>query len=286
MVVARKRTAKRPVGDLLQVGPGPVDLGRVDPHATPGFKGGKTAAEAARAELADRLSTLQGQLFAEGRSGGRRSVLLVLQGMDTSGKGGAIKRVVGQVNPSGVSITAFGRPTPTELKHDFLWRIRRALPGPGQIGVFDRSHYEDVVAARVRGTAERRTWIRRYGSINRFEEGLAEKGTLVIKCFLHISRAEQRARLLARLDDPTKRWKFNPGDLDDRELWDDYMAAYQDALERCSTPAAPWYVIPADRKWYRDWAVSTLLVERLGQLGLSWPQGSFDIAEMKARLES
>ena len=283
--MAKKRAATRPVGDLLKVGPGAVDLSRADPRATPGIEGGKTTAEAARGKLADTLSTLQGQLYAEGRSGGKGSVLLVLQGMDTSGKGGTIKRVVGQVDPSGVRVTGFGRPTPAEMKHDFLWRIRRALPGPGQIGVFDRSHYEDVVAARVRGTAERRTWTRRYGSINRFEEQLAEKGTLVIKCFLHISRAEQRARLLARLDDPAKRWKFNPGDLDDRERWDDYMAAYQDALERCSTPAAPWHVIPADRKWYRDWAVSALLAERLGELGLSWPKETFDVAEMKARLE-
>ena len=284
--MAKKGAAKRSVGDLLRVRPGAVDLSRIDARATPGIKGGKAAAEAARADLGEKLATLQGQLYAEGRTGGNRSVLLILQGMDTSGKGGTIKRVVGQVDPSGVRVTGFGRPTPAELKHDFLWRIRRALPVPGQIGVFDRSHYEDVVAARVRGTAERRTWIRRYGSINRFEEQLAERGMLVIKCFLHISRAEQRARLLARLDDPTKIWKFNPGDLDDRERWDDYMAAYQDALERCSTSAVPWHVIPADRKWYRDWAVSALLAERLGELGLSWPTGTLDIAEMKGRLET
>jgi PPK2 family polyphosphate:nucleotide phosphotransferase len=272
------------VSDLLRVPPGPLELHGVDARATPGFGGGKADALAERAELAERLSTLQEQLYAEGRVGGTRSVLLVLQGMDTSGKGGTVRHVVGQMDPSGVHVTAFGRPTPEELRHDFLWRVRRELPRAGRIGVFDRSHYEDVVAARVKRLVERRTWLRRYDAINRFEAGLAESGTRVVKCFLHISAAEQRERLLARLDDPAKHWKFSPGDLDDRERWDEFLVAYEDALERCTTEAAPWHVVPADRKWYRNWAVTRLLIEQLEELALRWPQAPFDVAEQRRRL--
>jgi PPK2 family polyphosphate:nucleotide phosphotransferase len=269
---------------MLRVPPGPIDLHRVDARATPAFDGRKADAEAARPELAERLSTLQEQLYAEGRTGGRRSVLLVLQGMDTSGKGGTVRHVVGQVDPAGVHAVAFGPPSSDERRHDFLWRIRRQLPAPGKIGVFDRSHYEDVVVVRVRGVADRRTWTRRYGSINRFETELAASGTRVVKCFLHISPDEQRARLLARLDDPAKHWKFNPGDLDDRERWDDYLVAYADAIERCNTEVAPWYVVPADRKWYRNWAITRLLIEQLEEMALRWPEPPFDVEEQRARL--
>jgi PPK2 family polyphosphate:nucleotide phosphotransferase len=164
-------------------------------------------------------------------------VLLVLQGLDTSGKGGTVRHVVGPSDPAGVHAASFGRPTAEELRHDFLWRIRQQLPRAGKLGVFDRSHYEDVLAVRVRKLADKRTWTRRYDAINRFEAELAESGTRVVKCYLHISREEQRARLLARLETPTKHWKYNPHDLEDRALWDDYMAAYADALERCSTEA-------------------------------------------------
>jgi PPK2 family polyphosphate:nucleotide phosphotransferase len=271
------------VSELLRTRPGPVDLRRIDARATPGFDGGKAEAKAQQAPLAARLSTLQEQLYAEGRTGGRRSVLLVLQGMDTSGKGGTIRHVVGAMDPAGVHVVAFGPPTPEERRHGFLWRIRRELPRPGKLGVFDRSHYEDVVATRVRGLVDRRTWTRRYGAINGFEAQLAAGDMHVVKCFLHISPEEQRQRLLARLDDPTKRWKFNPGDLEDRERWDAYMEAYADALERCSE-AAPWYVVPADRKWYRNWAVARLMIEQLEQLGLRWPEPSFDVEEQRARL--
>jgi PPK2 family polyphosphate:nucleotide phosphotransferase len=272
------------ISDLLRLAGGPVDLHRIDPRATPGFTGGKAEAQAVRAGLAERLSTLQEQLYAEGRTGGERRVLLVLQGLDTSGKGGTVRHVLGQVDPAGVRVTAFGRPTRDELRHDFLWRIRRTLPPAGSIGVFDRSHYEDVVSVRVRGTVERRTWMRRYGSINRFEAGLAVGGTRVVKCFLHISAAEQRERLLARLDDPTKRWKFSPGDLDDRARWEDYLDAYADALERCNTEAAPWYVVPADRKWYRNWAVTLLMIEQLEEMDLRWPEPAYYVEEQRARL--
>jgi PPK2 family polyphosphate:nucleotide phosphotransferase len=211
-------------------------------------------------------------------------VLLVLQGMDTSGKGGTVKHVVGQADPAGVNVVAFRAPTAEERRRGFLWRIRRRLPEPGKVAVFDRSHYEDVVAARVRGAVDRATWSRRYAQINRFEERLAADGTLIVKCFLHISPEEQRERLLARLDDPTKQWKYRPEDLDDRALWDDFTRAYGDALERCGTDAAPWYVVPADRKWYRNWAVSRLLIERLEELGLGWPAPDYDVEEQKARL--
>ena len=272
------------VSELLRVPHGPVDLHRIDTRATPGFTGDKADAEAAREQLGDRLSTLQEQLYAEGRTGGERSVLLVLQGLDTSGKGGTVRHVLGQVDPAGVQVVAFGPPTAEERRRDFLWRIRRRLPRPGTIGVFDRSHYEDVVAVRVRGTTERRTWMRRFDAINRFEGEQVERGLRIVKCFLHISAAEQKERLLARLDDPTKRWKFNPHDLDDRARWDDYLAAYGDALERCNTEAAPWHLVPADRKWYRNWAVTLLMIEQLEEMALRWPEPTYDVDEQRARL--
>jgi polyphosphate kinase 2 (PPK2 family) len=200
----------RKIADLLLAPVGVVDLSAIDTRATPGFEGTKSDAEALLPELGERLATLQEQLYANGRTGGARSVLLVLQGMDTSGKGGTIKHVVGPVDPSGVHVVAFRRPTPEELRHHFLWRIRKQLPGPGMLAAFDRSHYEDVVAARVRGLVDRRTSSRRYATINRFEEELAGQGMLIVKCYLHISPEEQRERLLARLDDPTKHWKYNP----------------------------------------------------------------------------
>src|SRR3954468_16397809 len=273
-----KATIQR-VSAQLRAPAGPIDLHGIDTRATPGFDGGKAKANKAQAATAERLSTLQEQLYAEGRTGGSRSVLLVLQGMDTSGKGGTVRHVVGQRDPSGLHVASFGRPTPEELEHDFLWRIRRQLPKPGKVGVFDRSHYEDVLAARVRGFVDRRSWGRRYKTINRFEEDLVAGGTRVVKCFLHISAAEQRARLLARLEDPTKYWKYNPGDLEDRALWADYMDAYADALERCNTEAAPWHIVPADRKWYRNWAITRLLIEQLEDMALQWPAADFDVDE-------
>jgi PPK2 family polyphosphate:nucleotide phosphotransferase len=280
----KRSKSKQPVGDALRVPAGGIDLSSLDPRATPGSPGAKKAAAKEQAELAERLATLQEQLYAEGRSGGGRSVLLVLQGLDTSGKSGTIKHVVGQVDPQGTRISAFKAPTPEEKRHPFLWRIRKRLPEPGYLGVFDRSHYEDVVTVRVRGLAPRSTWSRRYGVINRFEEQLAERGTRVVKCFLHISTGAWKERQLARLDDPTKHWKFNPGDLDDRLLWDDYIAAYSEALGRCNSDAAPWYVIPADRKWYRNWAVTRLLIQQLEAMDLSWPAASFDVEEQRPRI--
>jgi PPK2 family polyphosphate:nucleotide phosphotransferase len=278
-----KRSEQR-IGDLLRAPAANVDLSAIDTRSTPGFDGKKAAAAKLQPALSERIAALQEQLYADGRSGGSRRVLLVLQGMDTSGKGGTVSHVVGQVNPSGVRVVAFRRPTPEELSHDFLWRIRRELPEPGYMAVFDRSHYEDVVAVRVRKIVDGRTWRHRFGAINRFEQQLADQGTVIVKCFLHISPEEQRKRLLARLDDPTKHWKYNPADLEDRALWDEFQAAYGDAIERCNSDAAPWHIVPADRKWYRNWAISRLLIERLEGLGLGWPAASFDIEEQRARL--
>ena len=287
--MAKKKRAKETVAgqrvtDLVRVPPGPVDLHAIDTRSTPGFRGGKADAEKVQPELAERLSTLQEQLYAEGRAGGTRRALLVLQGMDTSGKGGTIRHVVGQVDPAGVRVTAFRMPTEEERRHDFLWRIRARLPDPGIVGVFDRSHYEDVVAARVRGLVDHDTWMHRYDAINRFEEELTTGGTRVLKCFLHISAQEQRERLLARLDDTTKHWKFNPADLDDRTRWEDFMAAYADAIQSCDTEVAPWHVVPADRKWYRNWAITMLMIEALEELALDWPRASFDVEEQRQRL--
>ena len=204
--------------------------------------------------------------------------------MDTSGKGGTMRHSVGLLDPQGVDITAFKAPTADEKRRGFLWRIQQRLPDVGIVGIFDRSHYEDVLIARVRNLASASTIEDRYGTINAFEADLVEHGVTVIKCMLHISYEEQGARLLERLDDPEKHWKFNPGDVDERKLWPDYQRAYEIALERCNTDHAPWYVVPADRKWYRNWAVTHLLLEHLRALDLGWPGADFDVDHERARL--
>jgi len=283
MAKSSKGSGRR-VSDLLRVPPGPLDLAALDTRATPGFDGGKKAGKAALADIGARLSDLQEKLHAEGVSGGTRRVLLVLQGMDTSGKGGVLRHVVGQVDPQGCEITSFKAPTAEELAHDFLWRIRRQVPGPGKLGVFDRSHYEDVLNVRVHDLVPRSTWTRRYGAINRFEARLVADDVRVVKVFLHISKEEQRQRLLARLDNPAKHWKFNPNDVDERAFWADYQEAYAAALERCNSDAAPWYRVPADRKWYRDWAIASLLAEQLEDMKPTWPGADFDVEEQRARL--
>ncbi len=279
-----KRKRAGSVVKALTVPPGKVDLASHDPRATPEFDGGKAAGKAALAAMDDELSDLQERPFAEGRTGGTRSLLLVLQGMDTSGKGGVMRHTVDLFDPQGVRIKAFGPPTDEERRHDFLWRIRRELPAPGQIGVFDRSHYEDVLVARVRGLSPGSEIEERYDAINRFEEELVGSGTTVVKCMLHISPEEQRERLLARLDDPTKLWKFDPADIDDRALWSSYQEAYEVALGRCNTSAAPWLLVPSDRKWYRNWAVGAVLLETMRTLELGWPKPTFDVEEQRRRL--
>jgi PPK2 family polyphosphate:nucleotide phosphotransferase len=262
----------------------PVALADLDPRATPLAPGDK---ERTREQLlvdGRRLADLQERLYAEGLCGSRRRVVVVLQGMDTSGKGGVIEHVVGAVNPQGVSIATFAPPTPEEQRHSFLWRVRRAVPGPGTIGVFDRSHYEDVLIARVRELATPEVIERRYREIVRFEGLLAADGVTLVKCFLHISPWEQKERLLARLDDSAKRWKFHPADLEERALWPAYQRAYEAVLERTSTDVAPWYVVPSDRKWYRNWAVGRLLLETLTELAPRLPEPAYDVEEQRDRL--
>lgn len=272
------------IADHVRLSPGPVDLRAIETDAAPGFSGKKTDGEAALAAMAAELADLQERLWAERTAGSERRVLLVLQGMDTSGKGGVLRHTVGLIDPQGVRITSFKAPTELELAHDFLWRIERGLPAAGYVGVFDRSHYEDVLIAKVRGFAEPEEIERRYGAINDFEARLSSEGTSIVKCMLHISADEQKARLQERLDNPEKHYKFNPGDLDERALWPAYREAYEIALERTNSDAAPWHVIPADKKWFRNLAVGQLLLDALRGLELHWPVADFDVEEQKRRL--
>jgi PPK2 family polyphosphate:nucleotide phosphotransferase len=270
--------------DRLRLTPGAVNLLGYPTDSTPLAPGGKARTKRDLTRSGAVLAAQQERLYAAGQSGDPRRILLVLQGMDTSVKDGVIKHVVGQVGPAALRITAFKKPTPAEAAHHFLWRIRRALPQPGVIGVFNRSHYEDVLTTRVHGVIDEQTWHRRLDEINAFEADLVSTGTTVIKCFLHISYAEQRQRLLARLDDPTKQWKFNPADLGERARWSDYQTTYAEVLERTGE-AVPWYVVPGDRKWYRNWAIGQLLTEALLDLDLHFPEPTYDVAEMRARLQ-
>ncbi|WP_153398653.1 polyphosphate kinase 2 family protein [Ornithinicoccus halotolerans] len=282
---SRDRTdaSRTPFSDALRAGPG-TDLGAIDPRGTPAFEGKKKHGKKALVSADDELGQLQELLYANGVAGGRQRILLVVQGMDTAGKGGIMRHVIGSVDPQGVDLTAFKAPTEEERRHPFLWRIRKALPEAGRIGVFDRSHYEDVLIVRVHDLVPRRQWARRYATINRFEAQLAEQGTTLIKVMLHLSKKEQRERLAKRLERPDKHWKYNPGDVDERRHWDDYREAYQAVLDQCSTGHAPWFVVPADRKWYARLAVQQLLLEHLRGLGLRWPEADFDVEAEKARL--
>ncbi|GAB2858363.1 PPK2 family polyphosphate kinase [Nocardioides pacificus] len=270
----------------LRLPPGPVTLADLPTNAAPGFAGDKTEGKQALRDLGPGLADMQEQLFARRTTDSQRRVLLVLQGMDTSGKGGVVRKAIGLVDPQGVRITSFKAPTEEERAQDFLVRIRQAVPEPGYIGVFDRSHYEDVLIARVRGLADPAEIERRYEAINEFEADLTDRGVSIVKCMLHVSAGEQHKRLLARLDDPTKHWKFHPGDIDERQLWPDYQRAYEIALERTNTEQAPWHVIPSDKKWYRNLAVASLLHEVLSGMDLDWPAADFDVKEQRARLEA
>jgi len=272
------------IGDALRLPPGPVDLTTIETDAAPGFDGGKSEGKAALGEMGTELADLQERLWAERTVGSERRILLVLQGMDTSGKGGVLRHTIGLVDPQGVRITSFKAPTDEEKKHDFLWRIEKGLPDAGYIGVFDRSHYEDVLIARVRGFADGDEVERRYGAINEFEARLVDDGVSVIKCMLHISADEQKARLAERLANPAKHWKYNPGDLDERAHWPAYREAYEVAIERTSTQVAPWYVVPSDKKWYRNLAIGDLLLDTLRGLDLQWPAADFDVAAETKRL--
>jgi PPK2 family polyphosphate:nucleotide phosphotransferase len=266
----------------LALEPGPVVLAGYDTAARPTGSGKK---KTEHARLAEELPGLQERLWAEATAGGARRVLLVLQGIDTAGKGGVTEHVVGMCGPIGVQYTAFKKPTPEELEHDFLWRIRPKLPGPGVIGVFDRSHYEDVLVPRVHRLIPDSELATRYDQINEFEAELAAAGTTVIKCYLHISYDTQRERLLARLDKPDKHWKFNEDDIAERGRWSDYIAAFEAMLQNCNSPAAPWYVVPSDSKKYRNWAVGELLRETLEQLDPQYPRPDLDVEQLRQRLQ-
>ncbi|MFF2085107.1 polyphosphate kinase 2 family protein [Nocardia sp. NPDC058176] len=257
----------------------------LDTSSTPGFTGGKRKGKELLAERATVLSDLQEKLFAHGRTGGTRSVLLVLQGMDTAGKGGIVRHVIGSVDPQGVDHASFGVPTPEELQHDFLWRIRKRLPAHGQIGVFDRSHYEDVLVVRVHELVPQQEWEQRYDLINDFEREVSENGTTIVKVAMFVSLEEQKRRLRERLERPDKYWKFNPSDISERAYWPEYQKAYETLLDRTNTDYAPWYVLPADNKWYSRLAVTELLIDALTRLDLDWPPADFDVDEQLRRLD-
>jgi PPK2 family polyphosphate:nucleotide phosphotransferase len=257
----------------------------IDTDATPGFTGSKKDAPDVQAERNARYADLQEMLYANHKSGDTdRSVLLVLQGLDTAGKGGIVKHVVGAGNPQGIRYTSFGAPTAEELEHHYLWRIRRALPPAGHLGVFDRSHYEDVLIARVHNLVPPAVWGARYDEINAFEKELVDAGVVLVKVAMFVSLQEQKKRLRQRLERPDKYWKFNPADIDERKMWPAYSEAYQAVLDKTSTQCAPWHVVPCDKKWYSRLAVTELLIEALTSLDLAWPPADFDVEAQKKRL--
>jgi len=245
-----------------------VKLLKWDPNDMGDFKGGKEEGLAKLEKLNGKLEVLQELLFAEHK----HKVLVVLQAMDTGGKDGAIRRVFDRVNPAGVRVASFKAPTSEELDHDFLWRVHKEVPGKGEMVIFNRSHYEDVLVVRVHNYVPPEVWKKRFDQIKEFERTLAENGTTILKFYLHIDLDEQKERLQARLDDPTKRWKFRLGDLEERKLWPDYMEAFEDVLSKTSTDYAPWYIVPANRKWFRDLVISSVLVDTLEGLKMKYPE--------------
>jgi PPK2 family polyphosphate:nucleotide phosphotransferase len=276
--------AKTDLRDLLgaRAPNGLFRMGDVDPDAHPGLKGGRRRALRDMTTHEDELFELHERLYAERT----RSLLVVLQGMDTSGKDGTVTHVMRNFNPQGAVITAFKQPTAEEKRHGFLWRIRKRLPVPGDIAIFNRSHYEDVLIARVHNLATAPVIERRYRQINDFEQELVRAGTTLVKLCLHISYAEQRRRLISRLQDPDKHWKFSEADIDERGYWDDYMSAYGLAVSRCSTQWAPWYVVPANDKVYRNWAVTKILIETLRQMNPRYPRPKLDVPRLLKRLRA
>ena len=265
---------------ILRFKPGTA-IADLDTNSSPGFSGSREDA-AVLAERSERFAGLQEMLYANGKEGDHRSLLLVLQGMDTAGKGGIVEHVIGAGSPMGIRYTGFGKPTEEERAHHYLWRINKALPPAGHIGVFDRSHYEDVLVVRVHNLVPPDEWEQRYDEINAFEKELVDSGMTVVKVAMFVSLDEQKKRLSERLASPDKYWKYNPGDLDERKLWPAYQEAYQAVLDRTSTDYAPWYVLPCDKKWYARLAVTELLIEALKEMKLSWPAADFDVeAEQK-----
>ena len=275
------------LSDVLRCSQAPVDVNSINTDATPQAPGGKRETLEQFQPMAEELSELQERLFARGRNNPdhARRVLIVLQGLDTAGKGGVVRHVVAMVDPQGINHHGFKAPTQEELRHDFLWRVKKALPEPGMLGVFDRSHYEDVLVPRVENLVEEEVWKKRYDLINDFEMNLVARGTNIIKCFLHISPGVQKERLAARLNDPAKYWKYDPGDLDTRSKWAEYIEAYNELLSRCNPDVAPWYIIPSDHKWYRNWAMGRILLETMRSMKLTWPPANFDVEAEKRRLE-
>ena len=258
-----------------------VNLQKIDPEDNKEFSGNKEDGEEKLLKLNKQLETLQEKMFAEHK----HKVLVILQAMDTGGKDGVIRRVFDGVNPQGVRVASFKVPSQIEMDHDYLWRVHQQVPAKGEMVIFNRSHYEDVLVVRVHSLVPEEVWKKRYDQINNFEKSLFEEGTLILKFFLHISKEEQCSRLLARLDEPEKNWKFNPGDLKERELWKDYMKAYEDAIEKTSTPWAPWYVIPANKKWYRDLVISQILVDQLDSLNMHYPEPFKDLEQYRNQLQ-
>lgn len=253
-----------------------IHLPEWDANDTAAFKGSKADARELSVKLTERLASLQELLYAEHK----HKVLIVLQAMDTGGKDGTIRRVFEGVNPQGVRVASFKAPTPAELDHDYLWRVHAQAPARGEMVIFNRSHYEDVLVVRVHQLVPKEVWKRRYAQINAFEQMLAEEGTTILKFFLHIDRDEQKQHLQERLDDPAKRWKFNAGDLQERKRWNDYMDAYDEVLSRTSTDRAPWYLIPANRNWYRNLLVSSIIVDTLEKLDMHYPQPAEDLDQI------
>jgi PPK2 family polyphosphate:nucleotide phosphotransferase len=257
---------------------GKIRLSAFDPADTSLMPDKQQAAAAVEKDLA-KMASLQARFYAEHE----RALLIVLQGMDASGKDGTIRHVMKGVNPLGCSVANFKTPAGEELDHDFLWRIERVMPRHGHIGVFNRSHYEDVLIVRVHKLVPKKVWKARYDQINRFEQLESELGTVIMKFFLHISKEEQKRRLEARLTNPKKNWKFSPADLEERALWDDYQAAYEDVLNRCSTKVAPWYIIPADHKWFRNWMVAKTIVDKLESLEPKYPRPKVDLSQIRIK---
>ncbi len=247
-------------------------LSLFDPNDTSAFAGDKKDAKRELEKLTKKLETLQELLYAEQK----HRLLVVLQAMDTGGKDGVIRHVFEGVNPQGVRVASFKVPTAIELAHDYLWRIHQQTPAKGEIVIFNRSHYEDVLVVRVHNLVAKEVWSKRFDHIKEFERLLYEEGTTILKFFLHIDLDEQKKRLEARRDDPTKRWKFNPADLKERKLWSEYMKAYEQAISRTSTSYAPWYVVPANHKWYRNWVVASVIVETLEKMNMQYPTADFD----------
>jgi PPK2 family polyphosphate:nucleotide phosphotransferase len=274
--MAGKSTTGRSLGDRLRVKPGSrVDLSKWEADDT--FGRSKDDAPDATAADLDRLVNLQERLFAESKQG----LLIVLQGIDAAGKDGTVTHVMSGFNPAGVTVVSYKAPNPTEAAHDYLWRIHQHTPAKGEISIFNRSHYEEVLVVRVHELVPRNVWRRHYDQINAFEKLLTEEGTRILKFFLLISPEEQLRRLQERIDDPTKRWKFKTADLEERKLWDRYTAAFEDALSRCATDWAPWYVVPSDRKWFRNLAVAHIVADTLDDMNPQYPPGEPGIENLK-----